>query len=138
MLCGQDGNINITSNGGLEPYQYVWSNGLQNQNIGNLTAGNYTVTISDATGCEIIETFDIYQPSKIAANATTTQPTCYGESNGAIGNICHRRKRKFFLSLVQRTNRSGACRYFGWSVPHHNFGCFGMFQCRKLYDFRTG
>ncbi|MBK9042934.1 MAG: T9SS type A sorting domain-containing protein [Saprospiraceae bacterium] len=81
---GQDGNINITSNGGLEPYQYVWSNGLQNENIDNLTAGNYTVTISDATGCEIIETFDIYQPSKIAANATTTQPTCYGESNGSI------------------------------------------------------
>jgi hypothetical protein len=81
---GQDGSINISLSGGLEPYQYAWSNGLQSGNIDNLTAGNYTVTIIDASGCEIIETFEIYQPAKIIANATTTLPTCFGESNGAI------------------------------------------------------
>ena len=59
---GQDGNINITSNGGLEPYQYVWSNGLQNENIDNLTAGNYTVTISDATGLSLIHISEPTRP----------------------------------------------------------------------------
>ncbi|MBK8080473.1 MAG: T9SS type A sorting domain-containing protein [Saprospiraceae bacterium] len=127
---GQDGNINITSNGGLEPYQYVWSNGLQNENIDNLTAGNYTVTISDATGCEIIETFDIYQPSKLPP---TPPPHNLHVMVNPMDLLKHlpSEETEIFLSLVQRTNRSGACRYFGWSVPHHNFGCFGMFQCES-------
>lgn len=47
-----DGSITLTVNGGLAPYSFQWSNGAPNNNIAsNLTAGLYTVTISDASGC---------------------------------------------------------------------------------------
>ncbi len=47
---GSDGSI-MASPGGQLPYSYLWSNGAQSATISNLTAGNYSVTVIDNTGC---------------------------------------------------------------------------------------
>ncbi|HOK21632.1 MAG TPA: gliding motility-associated C-terminal domain-containing protein, partial [Bacteroidales bacterium] len=50
--CGQsDGNIitNVTS--GIPPYVYQWSNGANSENLINISAGNYNLTVTDANGC---------------------------------------------------------------------------------------
>jgi gliding motility-associated-like protein len=52
ILClNGTGSINSTSAGGVSPYTYSWSNQAITQNITNLQAGNYTVTVTDANGC---------------------------------------------------------------------------------------
>lgn len=50
-----DGNINVnTIVGGTQPYDFNWSNGAANNAINSgLCNGNYTVVISDDSGCEI-------------------------------------------------------------------------------------
>jgi hypothetical protein len=58
-LNGNDGAIDISVSGGNIPYYYSWSNGTSNEDITNLSAGNYTITITDATNKSIIETFTI-------------------------------------------------------------------------------
>ena len=52
ILClNGTGSVNSTSAGGVSPYTYSWSNQATTQNITNLQAGNYTVTVTDANGC---------------------------------------------------------------------------------------
>ncbi|MEI6577552.1 MAG: Ig-like domain-containing protein, partial [Bacteroidota bacterium] len=53
------GAINITAGGGTAPLTFHWSNGSSNEDLTALTAGNYAVTVTDAHGCTINETFTI-------------------------------------------------------------------------------
>jgi uncharacterized repeat protein (TIGR01451 family) len=42
-----DGSISLATSGVSSPLTFLWSNYFQTQNIGNLVAGNYIVTITD-------------------------------------------------------------------------------------------
>ncbi len=53
------GSIDIEPNGGVSPYDYLWSNGETSQDIGGLTEGDYTVMITDANNCEFEQTFSV-------------------------------------------------------------------------------
>jgi gliding motility-associated-like protein len=52
ILClNGTGSVNSTPTGGVAPYTYSWTNNAVTQNITNLQAGSYTVTVQDANGC---------------------------------------------------------------------------------------
>lgn len=51
-----DGTASVTATGGTSPYTYLWSNGGTASSIGSLSAGTYTVTITDANGCTTTQT----------------------------------------------------------------------------------
>ncbi len=84
--CGQgNGSINLNYGGGNAPYNFEWSNGANTQNLTNLSAGEYTVTITDGNGCTVVRTAQVEdQQINITINGST-QPntTCVG-GNGAI------------------------------------------------------
>ncbi len=65
----QNGNdIIVLSNGGVEPINFVWSDGsIENIRI-NLPSGNYTLIVSDANGCTITETFSVTTTSNETLN----------------------------------------------------------------------
>jgi hypothetical protein len=48
-----DGTASSTISGGTPPYDYMWSNGANSQNITGLPPGQYCVTVTDANGCTI-------------------------------------------------------------------------------------
>jgi len=50
-----DGSIEVTPIGGTPPFQYEWSNGQMDSLITNLVPATYTVTITDANDCSIME-----------------------------------------------------------------------------------
>jgi gliding motility-associated-like protein len=55
--CDQGvGMIGMDVSGGNLPYTYLWSNGATTQNITNLAAGTYFVTITDQYGCYALDT----------------------------------------------------------------------------------
>lgn len=46
--CGSNGAIDISVSGGVPPYNYIWSNGSTTQDLTNLTAGTYSVTVNSS------------------------------------------------------------------------------------------
>jgi hypothetical protein len=55
-ITGNDGTIDLTVAGGTAGYTYVWSNGPSSQDQTGLTAGTYTVIVTDANGCLAYDT----------------------------------------------------------------------------------
>jgi hypothetical protein len=78
VVCngGNNGSASLTVSGGVAPYSYSWSNSATTSSIQNLTAGNYTVTVSDKPGCTKTRSVAITQPIAITINTF----------NPAIGN----------------------------------------------------
>jgi gliding motility-associated-like protein len=77
------GSASVVVSGGTAPYSYIWSNGSTASSATGLSAGNHTVTISDAGGCTITRTVNVVQPAALAGTITTTPITCNGAANGA-------------------------------------------------------
>ncbi len=49
--CSNNGSLSVTPYGGTQPFSYVWNNGDSTQNIQGLAAGNYSVVVTDSSGC---------------------------------------------------------------------------------------
>ena len=79
-----NGSIDITVTGGTSPYDYSWSNGATTQDISGLSAGEYTVTVTDDAGCEKTKKYTVSQPSKLDISGVVTDVTCHGYDNGSI------------------------------------------------------
>ncbi|MDB4533889.1 gliding motility-associated C-terminal domain-containing protein [Vicingaceae bacterium] len=81
---GNDGAINFSANGIHQPFTYLWSNGATTEDITALSAGNYTVIVTDTTGCSDSTTFNLNNISSINITSTITDVTCTGGNNGDI------------------------------------------------------
>ncbi len=54
-----DGAMDIKVNYGTAPFSYQWSNGATTQDLNNLCAGAYKLTVTDAQGCSIQKTWRV-------------------------------------------------------------------------------
>lgn len=81
---GSDGIVTIDVSGGTPGYQYLWSNGHTGQDLLNVPAGNYMVTVTDMNGCQAIIAQTLNEPTAIALQWSLTDPSCAGDSTGAI------------------------------------------------------
>lgn len=79
------GAVDIGVSGGVAPYQYSWSNGAVTQDIDNVSAGNYSVYIVDAQGCEVLLNTKVNQPPQLNVSiASLLNILCNGDETGAI------------------------------------------------------
>jgi hypothetical protein len=85
-----DGSIDLTINGGVTPYSYVWSNGATTQDLTNVTAGTYNVIVTDAVGCQISSTITLDQPPSLSQTIvgflypSGSNISCFGASDGSV------------------------------------------------------
>ncbi|CAH0336457.1 hypothetical protein FVB9288_02159 [Flavobacterium sp. CECT 9288] len=82
---GSNGSAMVTPSGGVSPYTYSWSpSGGTGAIATGLSAGSYTVTITDASLCSTTRNFVITQPTALVATpASQTNVSCFGGSNGS-------------------------------------------------------
>jgi hypothetical protein len=80
-----NGAIQISVFGGTPGYQYMWSNGADTKDIQGLAAGAYTLSLTDARGCTLTETFELIAPAPLQVNIDSlSNPTCFGSNNGYV------------------------------------------------------
>jgi len=64
VFGGNDGAIDLTIFGGAAPFEIEWSNGATTEDISNLEAGNYSVTVTDAAENTDSKSITIEQPAE--------------------------------------------------------------------------
>ncbi|MFK7774049.1 MAG: LamG-like jellyroll fold domain-containing protein [Saprospiraceae bacterium] len=86
VLCnGQsNGSISLAVSGGNPGYSYSWSNLATTPILNTLSAGTYTVTITDNSSCSIINSYTVYEPAILNTTIAKTDPLCFGETTGEL------------------------------------------------------
>ncbi len=70
------GSATANAVGGLAPYTYLWSDLQNTQTASALSAGLYSVTITDANGCTISNSTQITQPNPITIFVNGADSIC--------------------------------------------------------------
>lgn len=113
VLCHGESNaaINLGANNGVRPYSYDWSGPTSVGNIEDpkgLSAGTYTVTVTDAIGCADSSSIRLAEPSPLQLNCRQLSAVSdYGEADGKA-----------------RLNFSGGTEPYGfvWKGSAHSLG----------------
>ncbi len=90
VLCngGSTGEIDLIISGGTSPFTQSWSNSATSEDLTGLSIGTYTVTVTDANGCTVIDDFTVNEPAVLTASASVTSNysgfdlSCFGASDG--------------------------------------------------------
>ncbi len=86
LTCYNSGNgvIDVVASGGTPPYSYSW-NTIPPQAITlikYLSAGTYTVTVTDSNNCIVADSVTLTQPPFLSDSTQKTDLICYGLHNG--------------------------------------------------------
>ena len=78
LNCNGDlnGSIESSVDGGISPFSYLWSNGAENPNINNLSSGQYSLLVTDSTGCSVSESIFISEPDSINITFIISNENC--------------------------------------------------------------
>ncbi len=81
-----NGAIDVQMAGGTPPYTYLWSTGSVTEDLQNLPAGEYFVTVTDANGCTTESAVvEVVALEPLAANIDFQQDiSCAGANDGSI------------------------------------------------------
>jgi len=83
---GLDGSIDLTTTCSEDPI-FEWSNGNTTEDLINVFPGEYTVTVTDAGGCVLIESYTInYNEVILEVDGETNNIDCFDDMNGSITN----------------------------------------------------
>lgn len=63
---------------------YLWSDGSTSASVAGLCDGNYTVTVTDSSGCQSTQVVPVIAPDSIEIFTTFIEPLCFGDSTGSV------------------------------------------------------
>ncbi len=85
---GNNGSATANVTGGTSPYTYAWSNAKNTPTISSLTAGTYTLTVTDGNNCTATASVTITQPNALLAIASVNNNVlCNGGNTGSISAV---------------------------------------------------
>lgn len=90
VLCfgSSDGSASVTVSGGTPGYIYQWSSGAgTGSSATGLSAGNYTVLVTDNNSCTQVSNVTITQPTLLNLVTYSTAAQCFGASNGTASVV---------------------------------------------------
>lgn len=82
-----NGAISLNVGSGVPGYTFLWSNGTTEEDLENVAAGTYTVTVTDAGGCTAAASATVQQITTLTLQATATNAACFGQPGGSATAI---------------------------------------------------
>lgn len=86
LPCNSTGTVTANASGGLPPYTFDWSSGQKTQTISGLTSGLYSVTVTDAAGCQVVNSANVTFLSNLSLSVSPDSVICSGESVTLTGS----------------------------------------------------
>jgi gliding motility-associated-like protein len=91
LVCGaSNGSIDVTASGGLAGYGFSWlpvggviTGSTPTSTLSAIPAGVYSVTITDANGCDTTEQIALSDPGSQVVTIVTQSVSCFGVKDGA-------------------------------------------------------
>lgn len=84
----KDAELSSQISGGKKPYSYAWSQGGTGEKITGLSAGSYSLVVTDAVGKTITNSFTILAPDALHVNVVSDAPAKLDEATGsAVANV---------------------------------------------------
>lgn len=81
--CNYSYSLEITGvENAIYPLSYQWSNGSTYEGLVEIEPGIYTVTVTDANGCTVIQTFELSPLYEVNSNLIVTNENSYGANDG--------------------------------------------------------
>ena len=86
FVCGGEslGAINLEVSGGTPGYTFAWNTGETSEDLENLGSGTYTVTVTDANGCQAIATARIEVVQAIDLSLIPRNLLCFEDNSGGV------------------------------------------------------
>lgn len=78
----EDGNILLNPSGGTPGYSYLWNTNATSANLEFVSAGTYSVTITDSHDCTATASFTVTEPAEMQLNFSITN-----SPNGNDGSV---------------------------------------------------
>jgi hypothetical protein len=105
-VAGNDGSIDLTVSGATPPYTFSWSNGAgTNEDAANLAGGSYTVTITDANGCDTTLTATVDSQVGFEDLSEIDWNIFPNPSNGMVSIQLNKSYQNGILEVVDLTGR---------------------------------
>jgi gliding motility-associated-like protein len=81
---GTDGTASVNLLTGAAPLSYSWSNNTSDPTASMLSAGIYTLTVTDFNDCTFTTDFEIEQAAQISVDLDPTNPNCFDSADGLV------------------------------------------------------
>lgn len=80
----RDGRINVISQGAIGAIEYEWNTGADTKSIEIKQAAEYSVTVSDESGCTVVLDTIVSEPEPLGVELNISHIGCDGNALGAI------------------------------------------------------
>ena len=126
---GSDGSVLFNISGGTSPFNIDF--GIFNQN--QLTAGNYTFTITDNNGCDFDSLIQINEPDEVLLDFIATSPICRNDKSTLSINLSNTNLNSFIINLLDSINKSYIIDTNGLLIPEGLAIQLQPFNSGKVY-----
>ena len=104
QINGQDGAVDLTITGGLQPFNISWSEGSTTEDLSELSAGEYAVTVTDSRDSTVIDTIRIYDTFVDDRDSKIYKAVTIGDQVWMAENLNH--GTRVYLSASQSDNET--------------------------------
>ncbi|MCB0585773.1 MAG: gliding motility-associated C-terminal domain-containing protein [Phaeodactylibacter sp.] len=136
---GVDGEIRLEVTGATPPYSFSWENGVFTSNhvFSNLPAGDYSVAVKDANGCEQALDIPLRELSLeiLLPNESFRPPSCHDSQDGALTVIPLNGQPPFQYNFNDGNGWTGSNMLEGLGAGEYTVNIQDANLCRGSFTF---